>query len=278
MRIPFDTHLHSSYSLDSETAPEAQILRAKELGLSGLCFTDHMDYEFPPDQCPGYTENPFTFDIDSYQTELLSLRKKYPELEIYIGVECGLQTSESVITKNKQLSGEHDFDQVIGSIHLIDKKDPYYEDIWKNTDPFSIMKRYFELTLENIRFFSDFDTLGHLDYAVRYAPKEFVYNPSDYFEITDEIMRIIIQKNIALEINTSSLKKGYGFTNPHPDFIKRYFALGGRMITIGSDAHVPDALAFGFDTVANMLTEIGFTEFVTFERRKPHSHHFNTIR
>ena len=28
-----------------------------------------------------------------------------------------------------------------------------------------------------------------------------------------------------------------GFTNPHPDVIRRYRELGGELITIGSDGH-----------------------------------------
>ncbi len=139
-----------------------------------------------------------------------------------------------------------------------------------------MMSRYFELTLENLKAFSDINTLGHMDYAVRYAIKyidgQKDYKPRDYFEITDEVMKYLISKNIALEVNTSPLKKGLGTINPHTDFLVRYRELGGQMITIGSDAHTTEALGYGFDRAYEILSEIGFREYVTYDKRKPIIH------
>lgn len=277
MRIDYDTHLHTSYSTDSNTDLHDQVEAARKLGLKGICITDHTDYDFPLDQCPGFSGVPFVFDIDEYKSDIQKERENQPNFEILTGVECGLQTDCDVVRKNRVLSEDPEFDQIIGSIHLIDKKDPYYPAFWENQNAFGLLQRYFELTLENIHLFSAFDTLGHLDYAVRYAPRDFVYHPSDFFEITDEIMRFLIQNNKALEINTSPLKKGYGSINPHPDFIKRYYELGGRQITIGSDAHTTDALAYEFDSVADQLMQTGFTGYVIYRKHLPEFHHFNMI-
>lgn len=271
MIVKADTHLHTLFSTDSDTPVEAQINRAIELGLSEICITDHMDHGFPVDQCPGYGENPFLLDVDAYLHKLNEI-KDTTDICVNIGIECGLQTDADIVELNKELLSSHPFDQVIGSIHLIDKKDPYYPAFWEGRDTTDILKRYFEITYDNLIAFDDIDILGHLDYAVRYLPQEAVYDPKEYFELTDEILKLMIKRDIALEINTASLKKGYGVTNPHPDIIKRYYELGGRMITLGSDAHTPDGMAFGFEKCADELINIGFSEYLTFKNRKPVAH------
>ena len=48
MSIFYDCHLHSSFSADSETPAEAMIQRAISIGLSGMCFTEHLDTDCPP--------------------------------------------------------------------------------------------------------------------------------------------------------------------------------------------------------------------------------------
>ncbi len=269
MSILYDIHLHTSFSPDSTASLNEQIESALDHGLNGICITDHMDYLFPVEECPGYDNNPFIFDVDKYFKEIINASEKHKNIELLKGIEIGLQTDPDVISYNTNLINSHDFDEVIGSIHLIDKKDPYYPAFWEGKDPKKMLKKYFEITLDNLKSFSDIDTLGHLDYATRYLPDVSKYEPKEYMEITDEIMRFIIKNEIALEINTSGLKKGYGFTNPHSVLIKRYIELGGTLITIGSDAHSPDALAFGFEELSKELISYGFKDYTIFRSRKP---------
>ena len=266
MSILYDTHLHTSFSPDSDTDISEQIEKAKSVNLSGICITDHTDYLFPFDKNIS-AENPFVFDVDKYFESIKKQAEDNPSFTVLTGVEIGLQNDKNVICLNDKLLSNHAFDEVIGSIHVVDNKDPYYPDFWEGNNHKELLKQYFELTLENLNAFSDIDILGHLDYAVRYMPKESVYDPKEFFEITDEIMVFLIKNDIALEINTSGLKKGYGFTNPHPELIKRYYELGGRLISIGSDAHSPDAVAFAFDALSEELISYGFKEYAVFKTR-----------
>ena len=50
----WDTHMHCHFSGDSDTAPEDMIKASIEKGLNGICFTDHLDYD--------YKEHPGMFD------------------------------------------------------------------------------------------------------------------------------------------------------------------------------------------------------------------------
>lgn len=272
--IRYDTHVHSAYSTDSTTPVRAQLDRALSCHLDGICLTDHMDYGFPPEQYGAVLpegELPFLFDLSSYQKELASLREVYPQLDILTGVECGLQTQPDILGGNRLLTSRHDFDYVIGSLHLCDRKDPYYREFWEGREPSACIRRYLEELYENLCLFTEFDSLGHLDYVVRYAPDHFQYEPMQYRELLEEILKQLIRKDIALEVNTSGYKSG-GFPNPHPQILSLYRTLGGELITIGSDAHQPEFLTYQFDRLLPLLKKNGLHQYVTFHRRRPVFH------
>ena len=274
-KIMFDTHCHSDFSTDSKAIPFSQAKTAYELGLKGICFTDHIDYDFPREQFPDFKgENLFIFDIDQYFKELNILKENFQnrdnDFRVFIGVECGLQNLESTIAKNKELA-KYPFDQIIGSVHLLERQDPYYPNFWENKKPKKCIKKYFETIYNNLLSFHDFDTLGHIDYIVRYAPKDYIYKPLDFREIIEEILKFIIKKDIALEINTSGLKRTNHF-NPHIDILKTYIELGGQMYTIGSDAHANQYIAYKFEYVYEILKELNIKSYLSFENRKAIEH------
>ena len=86
MSIFYDCHLHSSFSADSETPAEAMIQRAISIGLSGMCFTEHLDTDCPP-------EGPdFCLDLPAYFEKLSALRERFRDvIDIRIGLEFGIQ-------------------------------------------------------------------------------------------------------------------------------------------------------------------------------------------
>ena len=88
-------------------------------------------------------------------------------------------------------------------------------------------------------------------------------------EWIDEILKTLILKNIGLECNTAGFKYGLGFPNPHMDILKRYRELGGEIITVGSDGHKPEHLAYDFHKVPDILKEAGFSYYTIFKERKP---------
>ena len=131
-------------------------------------------------------------------------------------------------------------------------------------------REYFRFTLENVESMEGFHSLGHLDYAVRYGyDRGRGYSYGKYAELIDEILKTLIRKDIALEVNTGGLRYGLGFPNPHPDVLKRYRELGGEMVTLGSDAHVPSGMGYGFTEAACLLKEAGFGSVTEFRRGRP---------
>ena len=148
--------------------------------------------------------------------------------------------------------------------------DPYYPEYWQGKTEYQATHRYFEYILETLGAFDDIDVYGHIDYVVRYGPTQAEnYSYAKYKEILDEILKTLISKNIGLELNTAGLKYGLGFAHPHTDVLKRYRELGGEIITIGSDAHKPEHLAYDFSKVPDILKEAGFDYYTIFKNRTP---------
>ena len=73
-QILWDCHMHSSFSADSDTSMEDMIREAICRGLTGICFTEHLDPDYPPTP----DNETFELDLDAYKETLFSLQEKYP--------------------------------------------------------------------------------------------------------------------------------------------------------------------------------------------------------
>lgn len=260
-----DCHVHTVFSSDSSTLIPRQIDRAIELGMKRIYITDHQDFDFPEKK---YGMS-FVFDTQSYFEKLKEIQKAAKgQIEVLIGVELGL--CPHLVDKLKTYTASYPFDYVIGSVHIVRDIDPYYPEFYKDRTEKEAYLEYFETMLENVKLHHDFDALGHLDYVVRYGPNtNKYYSYSAYSDVIDEILKVIIEKQIALEVNTAGIKYGLGHTNPHPDVIKRYLELGGEMIVLGSDAHEPKHLGYAFSEMKDFLTSCGVKYLTNFKKRKP---------
>ena len=75
MSISTDYHLHTNFSTDSKTPMEEMILAGIEKGLKTMCFTEHMDYDYPvPADDPSFK---FLIDMESYLSKTKELSEKY---------------------------------------------------------------------------------------------------------------------------------------------------------------------------------------------------------
>ena len=266
-----DQHTHSNFSTDSEATPESMVLGAIDAGLTGLTLTDHMDMDYP-----GTTkEKPlFEFNPADYFAALAPLKKKYSDkLYLGIGVELGLRPGrEDLNHQMHSLLSDYSFDFVLGSVHLLDNDDPYYEAYWQGRLTKDIMTNYFNDMLAALKEYDNFDSLGHLDYLIRYIPpycgdKDYVFK--EYREVIDEIFKLLIDKNKALEINTAGLIKGLSCFHPKLEVLKRYLELGGELITIGSDGHSPDKIATEFAKTEELLKSCNIKGYYVYRNRKP---------
>ena len=258
----WDQHMHCNFSGDSDALPEDMIKAGIAHGLSGICFTDHLDYDYPEEP------NIFLLDFDNYFKALSDLRKKYADkISVNIGIELGLQPQAA--GQNLAVAEKYPFDFIIGSSHVVNHMDPYYPEFFAGRDEDAAYMEYFESVLENINSCVDFDVYGHIDYVVRYGPnKNAFYTYEKFKDIIDEILTQLISKGKGIEVNTGGFKYGLGHPNPTEDIIRRYRELGGEIITMGADAHVPEYVAYEFDKTAQIIKNCGFKYYTVFKNRK----------
>lgn len=270
MPLTADCHLHSRHSGDSTAPMEEMILRGIDLGLSTMCFTEHNDFCYP--DTPDGPGSIFLLNADSYLYELISLKEKYADrIQILFGVELGLQPEAECFRKNAVFAKSYDFDFIIGSSHICHERDPYYPDFYEGRSEEEAYREYFSSILENIKKFQNFDVYGHLDYVVRYGPcKDKNYSYDRYQDVLDPILQALIDNEKGLEVNTGGLKSGLRDLHPCADILKRYRALGGELVTVGSDAHKPEDVAAHFDRAGQFLKNCGFSYYCVYEKRTPH--------
>lgn len=271
--IQADMHMHTWFSTDSEACPCDMADEAVRKGLKTICFTDHFD----KDDLEWGEEG--IFDVDAYFVEMQKLQEEYAgKLNIRIGIELGLR--RYLKDYYEELTKKYPFDFVIGSVHNVPYKkdaegnilytDPAAEKLFTDRTDKEAYRLMMETTLENVRTSDCFQTLGHLDYVVRYGKsREKEYSYTDYADIIDEILKLLIEKEKGLEVNSAGLKYGLPFAHPHPDVLKRYRELGGEIITIGADAHKPEHIAYDFAKAEEILKSCGFKYYTEFFEQKP---------
>ena len=257
-----DVHMHCGFSNDSETRPEDMVESAIAKGLSVICFTDHYD----KDNLDWGDEA--IFDVESYFQKMIALQEEYRDrIDIRIGAEIGMQPY--LAEYYQDFMAQHPFDFVIGSVHSVLEHDVALEFFQKHSDPEGY-KIYFEEMLQDVQKIKSYDVLGHLDYIVRYSnqgSKGFDLN--DYMDIIEEILKQVIVHGKGIEMNMSGLKYGLGAPHPQPEIIKRYRELGGEIITVGADGHIPEHIAYDYHLADDILKSCGFKYYTEFKGRKP---------
>ena len=250
----FDSHIHTCFSADSEmTATEA--LEAAKRQNVGLVFTEHIDFSYPGAKA-------FLFDPLEYWQAYEKLRGD----SLSLGVEVGLVPGEA--ERAAAFVAAVPFDEVIGSIHLLDGRDLYERDTYENRGQDETYRAYLALMAAMVRANPFIDILGHIDYIARYAPYE---EPGVRYDCwpdeIDSVLRAAIAADIVLELNTRRFADRLAMKELVPIF-RRYRELGGRAITLGSDAHAPDAVAAHF-ALARDFAEACALAIVTFRERRP---------
>nr|WP_092069779.1 histidinol phosphate phosphatase [Dendrosporobacter quercicolus]NSL46800.1 histidinol phosphate phosphatase [Dendrosporobacter quercicolus DSM 1736]SDL64276.1 histidinol-phosphatase (PHP family) [Dendrosporobacter quercicolus] len=250
-----DTHIHTRFSSDSKMHINQALQRSEELGI-GITLTEHMDLAYPePDA--------FTFDIHQYLTEY----GPYRSHKVMLGVEIGMRLD--CLTENRRLIAANPFDYVIGSIHVIENIDIYQEVFYRERSKQEVYQQYFAAMAECLSVYECIDTLGHIDYIARYArysDPELYY--SEFAAAIDKVLTLTAQHEKAIEINTRRLSSPAAVQALLPIY-QRFYQLGGRLATIGSDAHNADDIGRDF-RLAMQLAELSNLKPVYFSQRRPH--------
>ena len=259
--LPLDAHLHTDLSPDSDVPIDAFAAQAAERGIAEIAITDHVDFERG---APAYAFS--TFAERERVVRDAAERWADQAVTIRFGVELTYDSSwEDDIREHLR---RYPYDFTIGSWH--DRINSPFSDrhvagwVAGKSLP-EIVGPAFKEVVAAARS-GLFDTLGHIDMVKRYlyphvTPDDLAGAP----ELYEPILEALVDSGTSLEINTSGLRHAVEETYPSPAIVARFHQLGGRAITIGSDAHRATqfawALADGYDAAA----AAGF-EALTFRR------------
>lgn len=264
--IKTDLHTHTHFSKDSKTDMELHVKGAIEKGVTHLAITDHVEFSLKD---PSKDEIPDTL---AYFAEIEAMQKHYGnQIQIYKGAEIGMQAMALDRFRNHVSSAAFDF--IIGSIHVVDGRNMYTKADGSEKTPLEVVKDYFFNYCECALALDDYSVLGHLDLFYRYRPYIREVQYSAYAKYVDELLRIVISKGKGIELNLAG-RYSYGMSgfNPSTAILARYKELGGRILTIGSDAHRVSNIALMYDDAIYELRKLGYNEVCTFERMNPKFH------
>ncbi len=264
----YDMHTHTNNSHDSKADIITQTKAQITAGASGFAVTDHCDVQF-------YERDHVYERIQNSVKDALSAKEQFAgQIEILTGVEIGEGIWDEV--RAEQMSCAFDYDVVLSSVHAV-----RYPGL---TDPFSIID-FSKLSRETLEAYVDqyytdmiemtgkldFDILPHITCPLRYINRKFgreIDFLTPYRGKIETVLNCIIERGIALEVNTAYAACAEEFL-PSYDIVSIYKDLGGRLVTIGSDAHSPEKAARLVYEAADMLKTCGFDGYYYYKNRKP---------
>jgi histidinol-phosphatase (PHP family) len=268
MRILLDTHTHTTLS-DGSNSPAEMIAAAAEKGLSVIALTDHFELH------ENFPEPQSVFDgagrEESYRhlSDLKDLKDSHSDdsLTYLKGIEIGQmhRFRESALS----WLSSHEYDFVLGSVHISRGRGDFYHMNYDDNAPDVVLKQYFEELIELCEWAGEsgrlFDSLAHLTYPLRYMRGR--GSIDGHLAAIDELFGVMIKYDIALEINTQTYLQS--IICPELPQVARFRELGGRLVTIGSDAHSVASLGQGIEAGAEIAKAAGFGECAYFEGREP---------
>jgi histidinol-phosphatase (PHP family) len=265
--LPQDGHVHTEWSWDTVVGSmEASCARAIDVGLPSVAFTDHADltpWTVAPEQVAGLPDHflpllrtdgllePPALDVKGYLTTIQHCRDRFPALRILSGVELGephwhpARVTELLIT--------NDFDRVLGSVHALPVAQGHQEvdGLFGRSSPDVVVKEYLREVLTLVSSSIAFDVLAHIDYALRYWPRDAEpWEPSMFEAEFRDVLSALAASGRALEVNTTIPLR--------PEIVGWWYAAGGPAVVFGSDAHDPAGVARGFKDAASMVESQGF--------------------
>ncbi len=265
-----DMHTHSEYSHDSVCPIKDMVECQKLKGTAIFAVTDHCDIEYFETQDPEKLISDSVSDAERTNAET-------DGVGILRGVEIGEGIWHPDITK--KIVSLTEYDVIIGSVHAV-----RFENY---TMPYSTIKfselgldaseryfnNYFDDMLEMINS-TEFDVLAHLTCPLRYINGKYGLGVDckKYKDKITDILQSIIEKNIALEINTSCIGSAYNEFLPEEWIVALYKELGGSLVTLGSDAHIAENASHCFDEAVKMLKRNGFDRAYYYKNRRAYSY------
>ncbi len=258
-----DCHNHTGCSPDSDADLGQILAQAARMGLSMVCTTDHLDLVSRDGVLwPDWDWAPLLAQHHYWQEH------GPKDVELRLGGEVNVPHQFEPRVRN--LLGQAPLDLVVGSAHNMSERNNRQDFIlWHYKDEATCHKAlddYFDelLAISQLDFI---DILAHIPYTLRYM------NDRDGNHVTldryrdrlEVILTNLIHRGAGIEVNTNRGKT----LEVYRPILEQYRALGGEIVTLGSDSHLPEDIGKGIEGAALFLKELGFRYYTVYRRRRP---------
>ena len=252
--------MHTPLCRHARGEPLELAAQALRIGLKEIGFSDHSP--MPRDDFDEWRM--YDSQLDQYVTKVEEARRRYPELVIRLGLEVDyLPGYEDWIG---QLAARHRWDYFIGSVHYISESwaidSPSQISQWKHREPIEVWTAYFE-RLTMAAESGLFDIIGHADLCKKFC----FYPKQDCTPLFSRFLEAARRHDVAMELNTSGLRKDCKEIYPSPAIVQRACSVGVP-ITFGSDAHAPEEVGMNFADALELARSAGYTSYCRFEQRR----------
>jgi histidinol-phosphatase (PHP family) len=258
-----DTHVHTTDSPDASLTALELAGRAAAAGLGGVGFVAHVDFH-PDDFCTG------AFSAASYDGSFREAAAGEGGLILLKGVEIGephLFMDEAVVALQR-----FSYDYFTGALHWVGGRLVLDASTFEGGGTADLVEEYI---LDSIRIASEspIDILAHFGVWRRglalagmdQDPDETLLWPG----LLRRLFEAMMDRGIALEVNTAGLRRREAVTYPTPAVLRFYRNCGGSLVTLGSDTHAEPHVFFGLDRGAALLRSEGFEKAYCFRDRRP---------
>ena len=255
-RIYYESHSHTPLCMHADGWPTEYAAVAYDRGLRGMIVT-----------CHNPMPNGFSASVRMREDQLdeyVQLVEKTAtqwagKVDVRLGLEADyFEGHEAYVEKQLQSA---DFQFVLGSVHpqIPEWRQTYWQD-----DLLEVQRTYFRHLAQSAET-GLFDSLAHPDLIKNFTSKSWDLD-AIMPDICDALDRIAAT-GVAMELNTSGVKKTISEMNPNPTMLREICQRGIPM-TIGADAHEPRRVADGYEFALKLLQSSGFSTVNIFLNRQ----------
>ncbi len=255
-----DYHMHTALCGHAVGSLSEYVEQAIALGIGEIGFSDHAPMVHM--RLQGVTMD--YRQLPLYHRLIDEVKAKYSgKIAIKYALEADFIPGFEA--KTQEIIAGYPYDYIIGSVHFVNGwaiDDPMAIEYWKTADINQVWRDYFKLLRQSAQS-GMFHIIGHCD-----LPKKFGHRPTA--DMSDEVKataKKFKECGVAVEINTSGLRKPIKEMYPSPIFLKLYCA-AGVPLTFGSDAHTPGDVGKNFREAVELAKSVGYTEYVSFDKGK----------
>ena len=270
-----DMHTHNKNSHDAKGEIRPMIETAIEKGFRYMAVTDHVDIFL--------CEDDRTLDMC---THIETAARESDELNAELGDKClalrGVELGDGIWHPDicQKVIDLLDYDVIIGSVHAVKctatdgqvgMKRAFSQikfDVATEEQMDELLNSYCDDLLTTVETL-DVDILAHIICPTMYPYRRFgkFYEMAPYKAKIEKVLRAIIRKGIAFEVNNALWTEVDG-KMPYLFILEMFRDLGGHLITVSTDAHSAGGVGGNIPERVQWLKEMGFRNIFYFKDRK----------